>query len=111
MKTELKKMGRRLIMKDKEPQAVIERKTEELSEYKKKVEDVDREREVISTSQSQKTALVHKNDELMAKLKTAQTQILETDCCNLKVNFIESLGGGSRRISSALKESRSWSVW
>ncbi|XP_053295623.1 golgin subfamily A member 6-like protein 24 [Pleuronectes platessa] len=56
-------------------------------------EDVDRERDkVIHTFQSENTALVDKNDELMAKLRTAQSQI--RDCktaCNLRVDYLEGL--------------------
>ncbi|XP_062254502.1 golgin subfamily A member 6-like protein 25 [Platichthys flesus] len=56
-------------------------------------EDVGRERDkVIATLQSEKVALVNKNDELMAKLKTAQNQ--NRDCktaCNLRVDYLEGL--------------------
>ena len=100
LESELREMKKRLIVKDKdrqflnnpeEAQAVSQRLTEELREYKQKVEDVEREKdEVIATFQSEKAALVDMNEELMAKLKTTQTQILQSETdCNLRVNALE----------------------
>ncbi|CAB1450484.1 unnamed protein product [Pleuronectes platessa] len=70
--------------------------------------DVDREKdEEIATLKRQKTALVNQNDELMAKLKTAEAQIRNNFIVNLTItDLCKPWSGNSENVvcSERIKE-------